>query len=338
MSYYFVLDEAIPKIKELRTGDNKMKTKHSAVVAIGGNFLSDGKSSTEEQMKRAYKAAELIKILVDRDFNVVVVHGNGPQVGMTYLRQLAGKKDDIPPLNLALCNALTQAEIGTLLELAIINTLNREKPDINVLTLVSQVEVKADDKAFQNPTKPIGPFMTEEEAQEMKKVFPNWTIIEDSGRGYRRVVPSPVPINVFSTTSISETFNTADVVIAGGGGGIPVVRSQNNTFELVDSVIDKDRTAYLIALAIKASHFFLLTGVPHVSVNFGTPEQESLFDVPVEKAKQYMAEGQFPAGSMGPKIESAINFAEATGGTAIITDADHIAAALEEKEGTRIHV
>jgi carbamate kinase len=316
-----------------------MKKKQSAVVAIGGNFLSDGKSPTDEQMKRAYKAAQLIKTLVDRDFNVVVVHGNGPQVGMTYLRQLEGKKAGIPPLNLALCNALTQAEIGTLLELAIINTINCDKPNFNVLTLISQVEVKGDDPAFQNPTKPIGPFLTKEEAEEMKKAFPQWTIIEDSGRGYRRVVPSPVPINVFSTSSISETFNTANVVIAGGGGGIPVVRNQEtNTFELVDSVIDKDRTAYLIAKAIKASHFFLLTGVPHVSINFGTPQETNLFDVTVADAKKYMAEGQFPAGSMGPKIEAAINFAEGTGGTAIITDAEGIAAALEEKEGTRIHV
>ncbi len=315
-----------------------MQKKQTAVVAIGGNFLSDGKSNTSEQMKRAYKAAELIKILVNKDFNVVVVHGNGPQVGMTYLRQLEGQKNDIPPLNLALCNALTQAEIGTLLELAIINTINRERPDFDVLTLVSQVEVKGDDPAFQNPTKPIGPFLTKEEADHMKKLFPQWTIIEDSGRGYRRVVPSPVPINVFSSTSIADTFNTANVIIAGGGGGIPVVRNpKDNTFELVDSVIDKDRTAFLIAGEISATHFFLLTGVPHVSINFGTPDEKPLFGVSVAEAKKYLAEGQFPAGSMGPKIEAAINFAESTGGTAIITDADHIADALDEKEGTRIH-
>jgi carbamate kinase len=316
-----------------------MLGKKTAVVAIGGNFLSDGKSPIEEQMTRAFKAAELIKILIDKDFNVVVVHGNGPQVGMTYLRQLEGKKANIPPLNLALCNALTQAEIGTMLELAIINTVNKEKPDFDVLTIISQVEVKGDDPAFQNPTKPIGPFMTKEESEEMKEAFPHWTIIEDSGRGYRRVVPSPVPINVFSSTSIAETFRTANVIIAGGGGGIPVVRNrETSTFELVDSVIDKDRTAFLIAKAIKASHFFLLTGVPHVSINFGTPQEKSLIDVTVEQAKQYMADGQFPAGSMGPKIESAINFAETTGGAAIITNADHIADAIDGKEGTHIHM
>lgn len=315
-----------------------MREKKTAVVAIGGNFLSDGRSPMDEQLKQAYKAAELIKILVRKDFNVVVVHGNGPQVGMTYLRQLTGQKDNIPPLSLAMCNALTQAEIGTMLELAIINTVNRERPDFDVLTLVSQVEVKADDPAFQNPTKPIGPFFSKEEADEMKKTFPDWTIIEDSGRGYRRVVPSPVPIKVFSSTSIADTFKTANVIIAGGGGGIPVVRdAKDNTFRLVDSVIDKDRTAFLIAEAIKATHFFLLTGVPHVAINFGTPDEENLYDVNVADAKKYMAEGHFPAGSMGPKIEAAINFAEAAGGTAIITDADNIAAALEDKEGTRIH-
>ncbi len=316
-----------------------MASRKTAVVAIGGNFLSDGRSSTDEQMQRAYKAAELIKILVNRNFNVVVVHGNGPQVGMAYLRQLEGQKVDIPPLNLALCNALTQAVIGTLLELAIINTINREIPDINVLTLVSQVEVRRDDPAFKNPTKPIGPFLSKNEAREMKKKFPHWTIIEDSGRGYRRVVASPVPIKVFSSSSISDTFKTANVVIAGGGGGIPVVRnSQNNTFELVDSVIDKDRTAYLIAMAIKASHFFLLTNVPHVSINFGTPGEKGLFDITVKQAKQYLAEGQFPPGSMGPKVEAAVHFAEKTGGTAIITSPDNILSALEEKEGTRIHL
>lgn len=315
-----------------------MQNKQTAVVAIGGNFLSDGKSDTLEQMKRAYKAAELIKILVNKDFNVVVVHGNGPQVGMTYLRQLEGQKTGIPPLNLALCNALTQAEIGTLLELAIINTINRERPGFDVLTLVSQVEVRGDDPAFQNPTKPIGPFLTKEEADRMKELFPQWAIIEDSGRGYRRVVPSPVPINVFSSTSIADTFKTANVIIAGGGGGIPVVRNpEDDTFELVDSVIDKDRTAFLIAQEIKATHFFLLTGVPHVSINFGTPDEKALYGVNVADAKKYLAQGQFPAGSMGPKIEAAINFAEATGGTAIITDAEYIADALDEKEGTRIH-
>lgn len=315
-----------------------MQRKQTAVVAIGGNFLSDGRSPMDEQLKRAYKAAELIKILIDKDFNVVVVHGNGPQVGMTYLRQLTGQKENIP-LSLALCNALTQAEIGTMLELAIINTINKQRPSFDVLTLVSQVEVKADDPAFQNPTKPIGPFFTKEAADEMKKTFPDWTIIEDSGRGYRRVVPSPVPINVFSSTSIADTFKTANVVIAGGGGGIPVVRdSKDNTFHLVDSVIDKDRTAVLIADEIKATHFFLLTGVPHVSVNFGKPDEKALYDVTVAEVQKYMDEGQFPAGSMGPKIESAIHFAKTTGGTAIITDADHIEAALEDKDGTRIHV
>lgn len=316
-----------------------MLSRKTAVVAIGGNFLSDGRSSTDEQMQRAYKAAELIKILVNRNFNVVVVHGNGPQVGMAYLRQLEGQKVDIPPLSLALCNALTQAEIGTLLELAIINTINREIPDINVLTLVSQVEVEKDDPAFKNPTKPIGPFLTKTEAEKMKKKFPHWTIIEDSGRGYRRVVASPVPIKVFSSSSISDTFKTANVVIAGGGGGIPVVRNpQSNTFELVDSVIDKDRTAFLIANEIKASHFFLLTNVPHVSINFGTPQEKGLFDITVRQAKQYLAEGQFPPGSMGPKVEAAVHFAENTGGTAIITSTDNILSALEEKEGTRIHL
>ena len=226
-----------------------------------------------------------------------------------------------------------------MLELAIINTINRERPDFDVLTLVSQVEVKADDPACNTPTKPIGPFLTKQEADEAKELFPSWTIIEDSGRGYRRVVPSPNPIKVFSSTSISDTFKTANVIIAGGGGGIPVVRNQKDiTFELVDCVIDKDRTAFLIAEEIKASHFILLTGVPHVCIDFGKPSEKPLYDVTVEEVKKYLAEGHFPPGSMGPKIESAIKFAQITGGTTIITNSDKIAEALDEKEGTRIHL
>lgn len=311
--------------------------KKTAIVAIGGNFLSDGRSSMQEQMERAYKAAELIKVFVDNNFKVVVVHGNGPQVGMTYLRQLSGQKEGIPPLNLAMCNALTQAEIGTMLELAIINTINKFYPDFNVVTLISQVEVRGDDPAFQKPTKPIGPFFSKEDADEMMKVFPDWTMVEDSGRGYRRVVPSPAPLKVFSSTSIAETFKSADVVIAGGGGGIPVVRNPlDNTFNLVDSVIDKDRTAFLIAEAVGATHFVLLTNVPHVSIHFGKPNQQALHDITVAEARQYMKEGHFPPGSMGPKIEAAIHYAEKTGGTAIITSADVIAETLKEKDGTRI--
>jgi carbamate kinase len=315
-----------------------MDKNKTAVVAIGGNFLSDGRSPISEQMKRAYKAAELIKILIERDFNVVVVHGNGPQVGLSYLRQLSGQKENIPPLNLALCDANTQAEIGTMLELAVINSINKTMPQIEVLTIVSQVEVRADDPAFKNPTKPIGPFYKEDELDEIKAEFPEWTIIEDSGRGYRRVVPSPIPVKVFSASSIQDAFTTANIIIAGGGGGIPVIRKPDNTFELVDSVIDKDRTACLIALEIKASHFFLLTGVPHVCINFGKPDQKSLYDLPATEARKLMDEGHFPLGSMGPKIEAAIDFAEKTGGEAIITDADNISAALDKKEGTRIHL
>jgi len=315
-----------------------MKKKKTAVVAIGGNFLSDGKISTNKQMKRAYKAADLIKILIKKDFNVVVVHGNGPQVGLTYLRQLTGHKENIPPLNLALCDAITQAEIGTMLELAIINSINRKISRFEVLTIISQVEVSANDPAFKNPTKPIGPFYSKIEADDMKTKFPGWIFIEDAGRGYRRVVPSPLPIKIFSASSIPDAFKTANVIIVGGGGGIPVIRKPDNTFELVDAVIDKDRTACLVALKIRATHFFLLTGVSHVCLNFGKPDEKSLFNISVEEAKRYLNENQFPPGSMGPKIEAAIEFAEKTHGAAIITNADSIEAALNNKEGTRIHL
>jgi len=313
-----------------------MSSKPIAVVAIGGNFLSDGRSDINAQMERAYQAADLIEHFIHRDFHVVVVHGNGPQVGMSYLRQLSGQDADIPPLNLAMCDALTQAEIGTTLELAIINTINRKISDLEVLTIVSQVEVRADDPAFDLPTKPIGPFYSDKEKKEVQQRFPNWTFIQDSGRGFRRVVPSPVPVKVFSASSIPDAFKTAHIIIAGGGGGIPVVRKPDNTFELVDAVIDKDRTACLIALEIQASHFFLLTGVPHVCLNFGTPRQESLYELTPDEAAAHLRAGEFPAGSMGPKIEAAVAFTRATGGSAVITNADNISAALDGREGTRI--
>jgi carbamate kinase len=314
-----------------------MKLDSTAVIAIGGNFLSEGDSTVQEQMERAYQAAVLVKEMVFRNMNVVVVHGNGPQVGMTYLQQLAGMKENIPPHNLAMCDALTQAEIGTMLELAIINTINSKKSDFDVLTLVSQVEVDAKDPAFKTPTKPVGPFYSDEEHVSIQKKFPDWVIKEDSGRGFRRVVPSPVPIKVFATTSIPDAFHTANVIIAGGGGGIPVVRKPDNTFELVDAVIDKDRTSCLIALEIKATHFFLLTGVAHVAVNFGKPDQRELGNISLAEIERYYNEGQFPPGSMGPKVEAAMEFVRKGGGTAVITDAEHIAHALEGKQGTRIH-
>ena len=316
----------------------KRKKDKTVVVAIGGNFLSDGRSPIAAQMEKARKSAQLIKIMVERGFNVVVVHGNGPQVGLAYLRQLSGEKENIPPLNLALCDAVTQAEIGTMLELAIINEINCHMPDFEVLTIVSQVEVSKDDPAFKNPTKPIGPFYLQGEIKELEKKFPQWTFIEDAGRGYRRVVPSPLPDKIFAASSIAHAFDKVDVIIAGGGGGIPVIRREDNTFELVDGVIDKDRTACLIALDIKATHFFLLTGVSHVCINYGQPDEEALYDIKIEKARQYLDDGQFPIGSMGPKIEAAVEFVKETRGTAIITNGDSIARALDGDAGTRIHL
>ena len=307
-----------------------------AVVAIGGNALSDGNTPPEEQLKKAYQSAKLIEILYEEGFKVVVVHGNGPQVGMAYLRQLAGLKENIHPLNLALCDALTQAEIGTMLELAIINTINKKNPNFEVLTIVSQVEVLKDDPGFDNPSKPVGPFYSEDELDEIKSKFPDWIMKEDSGRGYRRVVPSPKPVKVFSSHIIPDAFKKADVIIAGGGGGIPVVRKEDNTFELVDAVIDKDRTASLIAKDVGATHFFLLTGVPHVLINFGKENERIVYKMSVDEARKYLNEGQFPAGSMGPKIEASIDFVETTGNEAIITNSENILKALKGEEGTKI--
>ncbi len=307
---------------------------HIAVVAIGGNALSEGLSSMEEQMTRAQKAANLVKILVKHGLNVVVVHGNGPQVGVAYLKQLAGLKENLPPLNLAYCDALTQAEIGSMLELAIINSINTEHPDFEVLTIITQVEVNKDDPAFRDPVKPVGPCYSREEMQDLHERFPDWTVKHEPGRGFRRVVPSPAPVKVFASSSIPDAFRTAQVIIAGGGGGIPVVRNADNTFDMVDAVVDKDKTAVQIALDIGASFLFMLTGVPQVAIHYHTPKQSFLGRVPVARMRQYLDQGHFPPGSMGPKVEAAIRFVEGTGGEAIITDSQHVEAALEKQAGT----
>ncbi|MFX0095599.1 MAG: carbamate kinase [Candidatus Hodarchaeota archaeon] len=309
-----------------------------AVVAIGGNALSSGQSSIDEQMEKAnFVAINLIRELVLENFRVVVVHGNGPQVGMAYLQQLAGIPKNIPPLNLSLCNAVTQGTIGAILEAGIINSLNRDL-DVDATTLITQVEVRADDPAFKNFTKPIGPFYTEKERDELQTQFPDWKFKKDpGGKGFRRVVPSPIPINVFGARLVRDILQKVNVVVIGGGGGIPVVRNPDNTFEFIDAVIDKDRTAYLVAKEVKASHFFLVTNVPKLYADFNTENQRPLPKLSVDEAQALLEQNQFPPGSMGPKVEAAIDFARKIGGTAIITDILSIGKALHDQEGTRIH-
>ncbi|MFX1254527.1 MAG: carbamate kinase [Promethearchaeota archaeon] len=310
-----------------------------AVVAIGGNALSSGRSPIQEQMEKAsHIAVNLIRELILENFRVVVVHGNGPQVGMAYLQQLAGLSKNIPPLNLSLCNAVTQGSIGTILELGIINSLNKEF-DVEAATLVTQVEVKADDTAFKDFTKPIGPFYTANEIKDLQKSFPDWRFKQDSGgRGYRRVVPSPIPVSVFGDRLVSDLLQKVHVVIIGGGGGIPVVRMPDNTFQFVDAVIDKDRTANLVAKYLKASHLFLVTNVPKIYADYNTENQKPLSVLTVKEAQVLLAQNQFPPGSMGPKVEAAIDYVQTVKGIAIITDVLSISKALHGQEGTRIHI
>ena len=293
-------------------------------------------STIEEQMARAYQAAQLVKDLVLRDFHVVVVHGNGPQVGMAYLRQLAGMKENIPPMDLALCDAMTQAEIGTMLELAIINTINREKPGLEVLTIVSQVEVAADDPAFQHPTKPVGPFYTAEEAEQVRLRFPDWTMIEDSGRGYRRVVPSPKPLKVFATKTIPDAFRTADVVIAGGGGGIPVVRKTTTPSRWSTRSSTRTAPRAWSPWASGPATSSCSPGCPASPSTSASPGSARCTTSPWPRPAATWRRATFPPGSMGPKIEAAIEFAAATGGTAIITNSENITRAIDGQEGTHV--
>ena len=346
-----------------------MKQRKTIIVAVGGNFLSNGKSSMDEQLQQAFKAALLVKELLARELNVVIVHGNGPQVGASYLQQLEGHMKGIPVMSLGMCNALTQGQIGTMLELAIRNTVGSSIPDFKIVPLVSQVEVRADDPAFSEPAKPIGCFYLEEELDAIQKDFPHWVMKEDSGRGYRRVVPSPTPVNVLNSDAIPALFGAGfRVVINGGGGGIPVVRDALGKFNPIDAVIDKDWTSCLIGLQIKADHMIIITGGPYACLGFNqlTPGEVAeigrlsaesaeaaknyiaqlgkiipLFNLTTEQANEYLQQGEFAAGSMAPKIAASIRFVTETGGSAFVTDAENAIAALDggehQKKGTRIY-
>lgn len=304
------------------------------VIALGGNALGN----TPEEQKEAVKvaAAHIVK-LVKAGCKIVVVHGNGPQVGLINLAfELARSTDKkVPDMPFAECSAMSQGYIGFHLQNALQNMFVANGMDTHVSTAITQTIVSREDPAFQHPTKPVGVFYTEEESRQIAREK-GYTFVEDSGRGFRRVVPSPEPVDIKEKGTIRCLMANGDVVIACGGGGIPVCRQDGQLFG-VDAVIDKDKGAAKLAEVIDADAFVVLTAVPRVAINFGKPDQKWLGEITVGQAEQYIKEGHFAPGSMLPKVEASIRFVKAKKGhRAIITSLDNAYKAVMESEGTII--
>ena len=306
------------------------------LVAIGGNATHpetiEGTILEQEQVAAAAALA-----LLPLGLNIpelIVTHGNGPVVGKILMRQ-ALSRHKVVPMPLEICVAHSQGGIAYLLMQAMENALREVDNDRHVAALLTQVEVQEDDPAFLQPSKPIGPFFSEEEAKKIEAEL-GWPMIEDSGRGWRHVVPSPDPQHICDISLVQALARRGTIVIAGGGGGIPVIRGPKGVRRGVPAVIDKDYTSALMANVLGIDTLLILTAVEHVAVNFGTPQEKSLHDVSVDELRQYKAEGQFPEGSMGPKVEAALRFVEGGGKHAIIGDLNHAMAALEGQSGTHV--
>ncbi|MGE7998014.1 carbamate kinase [Lysinibacillus sp. NPDC093190] len=305
----------------------------SVVIALGGNAILQPKQEAtyENQLKNVVSATGHMVAIREAGHNIVITHGNGPQVG-NIIAQNEAAKNVVEPLPIHVCNAESQGFIGYMMETALKNHIKERGIAANVVTLLTMVEVDKGDQAFKNPTKPIGVFFSEEEAQRLEEQ--GFTMAEDAGRGYRRVVPSPEPKVIHGIDEIKRLIDET-IVISSGGGGIPVYREDSGQLHGIEAVIDKDRSGLKLAQQVNADVFMMLTDVPNVYINFGKENEQKLSRITVAEAEQYVAEGQFPAGSMLPKMQAAIEFAK-LGKEAIICSLDQAVAALDGKAGTHI--
>jgi carbamate kinase len=307
----------------------------SILIAIGGNSLirAGEKGTVAEQMANARRTAAAIIGLIRDGHRLVITHGNGPQVGAQLLRSERAS-DQVPAQTLDLCGAASQGEIGYLLVQALRRELAEAKIRIPVASVITQTVVSANDPAMQHPTKPIGPFYSRADAEEKKRHL-GWTIVEDAERGYRRVVPSPEPVEIVELEVVRELLNAGVLVVACGGGGIPVVRA-NGGFEGVEAVIDKDRASALLASELRMEVFAISTDSDYVYLNYKKPAQQPLTSVSADDLAVHQSAGHFPPGNMGPKVESALRFLRAGGREVIITSYEHLSAAIAGNAGTRI--
>jgi len=314
-------------------------TKKIAVVAIGGNSLI--KDKTKRTVQDQYEAAKETTLhladMVEAGWDIAIGHGNGPQVGFILRRsEIAAKVEGMHEVPLDVCGSDTQGAIGYALQQNLQNELRRRKIDKDVCTVVTQVLVDKNDKAFQSPTKPIGSFMEEDEAKK-RETDAGWSVVEDAGRGWRRVVASPLPKEVVELNPIKKLVDSGTIVITVGGGGIPVIQKDNGDLQGIAAVIDKDFASSLLALEINADLLLIATAVEKVALHFGKPEEKWLDKMTLAEAKEYLAEGvHFAKGSMAPKIEAIIWFLEAGGQKALITDPENIGRALKGEAGTWI--
>ncbi|MDP3832184.1 MAG: carbamate kinase [Ignavibacteriaceae bacterium] len=310
--------------------------KKLAVIALGGNALLRGNQSgtISEQESNTYETCSYLVELIKKKYNIVITHGNGPQVGNILLRNEAGYDNyKIPKMPLDICVADSQGGIGYMIQQQLTNVLNKLHIKKNILTLITEVVVDKNDPAFQNPTKPIGKYFLKEEAELLSRAN-NWEFREDPRkRGWRRVVPSPKPMQIMNTEIIKQLVSKGNIIVAVGGGGIPVMWKQPDFLEGIDAVIDKDLASARLAIDIGADEFYILTDIPKVCINFQKPNQKSLDKLTVRQARKYLKTGEFAAGSMGPKIEAGIQFTIATKRTTIITEASELS---KPDAGTKI--
>jgi carbamate kinase len=305
------------------------------VIAFGGNasYPPGIKGLAEEQLALLADASEHLVKIVKAGYRLVLTHGNGPVVGNILFR-MAKTAGDLPPMPMDVCVAHSQGGMGYMLQQTLANALRRHGIDTAVSAIVTQVEVSASDPAFANPTKPVGRFFSKEDAGRMRRDH-GWQFVEDSGRGYRRVVPSPEPLSILDLAAIEALLSVNAIPIAVGGGGIPVVRTQRGDYQGASAVIDKDFTSALLASQLGAETLVIVTGVDRVAIDYGKPTQRFLDRLTLAEARVFMDQGQFPAGSMGPKVAAALRFLAAGGQQVVVTSLAHTFRALQGKAGTR---
>ena len=306
------------------------------IVALGGNAIHPAgiKGTSEEQVAIAKETADVLLPLLELENELIITHGNGPGVGKVLMRQALAHKQ-VAPMSLDICVANTQGVTAYLLVQAFENALRKTGNQRHVVGLVTQVEVDANDPGFKNPTKPVGYFYDKEEAENLS-VKLGWTMKEDAGRGWRMVVASPKPKHICDISLVESLSSNGTIVIAGGGGGVPVVRNSQGLRSGIDAVIDKDLTTAHMANVLGIEDIMILTAVSQVSINFGKADQQELDQITVSEAKRYFKEGQFPVGSMGPKIEAAIRFIEGGGKRVTIGHLEEAPSAIRGKAGTHI--
>ncbi|MDG7006769.1 MAG: carbamate kinase [Nitrososphaerota archaeon] len=308
------------------------------VLALGGNAIlrPEQKGTYEEVVQNVREASKQIEKLVSMGHQLVLTHGNGPQVGNIALQQAA--TTEVPENPLHVLGAMTQGEIGYLVQRELGNVLRSSGVNKPVISLITQTLVSEDDPSFTNPTKPIGPFYTEAEAKRVQaeRGFVIKKVAKGGPKPYRRVVPSPDPVRIIESDAIVEMIRSGSIVVAGGGGGIPVIRRKDSSLDGIDAVIDKDLDAERLAEDVGAEVLLILTNVDAVKLDFGTPRERSLDRVTVTEAKQMLAAGQFPLGSMGPKVLACIRFVEHGGKMGIVASLEKAVDALQGKAGTRV--